>query len=56
MNEKEIEVRQVSPDTFEVSVPEEFYNKLKEAADSEGFDSVGSFVSGCLLPTRLGGR
>jgi hypothetical protein len=46
MNEKEIEVRQVSPDTFEVSVPEEFYNKLKEAADSEGFDCVGSSFQG----------
>jgi len=53
MSEKEIEVRQVSPIVFELSIPEELYVKLKEAADSGGFDSVDSFVSRSLLPTHL---
>lgn len=52
MTEK-IEVRQVSPGVWEFSIPEELYRRLKDVAESAGFDSVDSFVSDALLPTRL---
>ncbi len=53
MTQKEIEVRELAPGEFDITVSEELYNKLKEAADSVGAASVGSFVSESLLPTRL---
>lgn len=54
MTEKNIEVRQVAPGSFEfeLEIPEELFGKLKEAADSLGL-TVDSFVSEYLLPTRL---
>ena len=53
MTEKEIEVKELAPGEFDITVSEDLYIKLKEAADSVGAESVGSFVSGSLLPARL---
>lgn len=48
-----IEVYEISPGVYNVEVPEKLYLKLKEAAGLAGFDSVDSYVSESLLPTRL---
>lgn len=47
-----VEIRQTAAGIFEVSVTEEMYEHLKDAADSVGADSVDSFVSESLLPTH----
>jgi hypothetical protein len=54
-----IEIRKVSSGVFELSIPQELYLRLKEAADLAGADSIGSFVleslwhARALRPTRL---
>lgn len=52
MTEDSVLIRQITTGDFEVSVTEEMYAHLLDAADFMGFDSVGSFVSESLLLTH----